>query len=139
VRIWDEAILPAEPLTFTVKQFEEATVLLRELGQHSASALLADWVSKKLPLFYGSVIEMPLLILDLGWENLDKSKKDANLSNLIWMSGQGVRLHDDNFSGATIISYRDSLPKEFAPLLVLDASGSLRLSYGRKVAAILLS
>jgi hypothetical protein len=49
--------------------------------------------------------------------------------NLLWMSGQEVRLHRDSHAGATTISYRETLPKEFAPLLVLDASGSLRLTY----------
>ena len=130
VRIWDEAILPAEPLTFTVKQFEEAAALLLKLGQNSASALLEDWVARKIPLFpSGTVIEMPLLTLELGWGNLNGVEKDADLSNLVWMSGQDVRLHKDDFFGVTTISYRESLPREFAPLLVLDASGSLRLTY----------
>jgi hypothetical protein len=49
--------------------------------------------------------------------------------NVLWMSGHDVRLYKDDFSGVTTITYRESLPREFAPLLVLDASGSLRLTY----------
>ena len=51
------------------------------------------------------------------------------MRNVLWMSGHDVRLHVDGCSGATTITYRESLPSEFAPLLVLDASGSLRQTY----------
>jgi len=131
VRIWDEAILPAEPLTFTVKQFEEAAASLTKIGQHGASARLRDWALKELPLFAsGSITEMPLLILELDWEALKKLEHEGDLlRNVLWMSGHDVRLYKDDFSGATTITYRESLPREFAPLLVLDASGSLRLTY----------
>ncbi len=131
VRIWDEAILPAEPLTFTVKQFEEVAVSLTKIGQHGASARLHDWALKQLPLFAsGSITEMPSLIPELNWEALKKLEQENDLlRNVVWMSGQDVRLHKDDFSGATTISYRENLPREFAPLLVLDASGSLRLTY----------
>ena len=131
VRIWDEAILPADPLTFTAKQFEEVALSLDKIGQEAAATRLRQWTAKELPLLSsGSLIEMPALVLELQWEALGKLEHEDDLvRNVLWMSGHDVRLHQDDWSGATTITYRESLPREFAPLLVLDASGSLRLTY----------
>jgi hypothetical protein len=46
VRIWDEAILPADPLTFTAKQFEEAALSLDKIGQQGASTNCENGLQK---------------------------------------------------------------------------------------------
>ena len=131
VRIWDEAILPADPLTFTAKQFEDVASLLKKVGQPAASAMMHRWVSEDLPrLPSGFVIEVPKFVLELKWGALKELEQEGDLvRDVLWLSGQEVRLYKDDFSGATAITYRECLPREFAPLLVLDASGSLRLTY----------
>ena len=131
VRIWDEAILPIQPLALTAKHFEEAAVTMDKIGQQAASTRLREWTAKELPLYLsGALIEMPLLVLELQWDALGKLEHEDDLvRNVLWMSGHDVRLYKDDWSGATTITYRESLPSEFAPLLVLDASGSLRLTY----------
>jgi hypothetical protein len=131
VRIWDEAILPAEPLTFTAKQIEEVASRLTEIKQHRASALLRTWLEKLLPVApSGCIVEIPTFILEMELGVLDKLKNESDLfRNMLWMAGQQVGVHQDDYSGPTTISYRETLPREFAPILVLDASGSLRLTY----------
>ena len=78
VRIWDEAILPADPLTFTSKQFEEVALSLDKIGQYVAGTRLREWTAKELPLFSsGSLIEMPPLVLELNgksWANWSRRR-----------------------------------------------------------------
>jgi hypothetical protein len=131
VRIWDEAILPAEPLTLKAREIEEVASRLTQIKQHQAGAVLRMWLQKELPFDSSdSVVEVPTFILEMEVGVLDKLKDESDaFHNLLWMSGQEVRLHRGSHAGETTISYREVLPKEFAPLLVFNASGSLRLTY----------
>jgi hypothetical protein len=108
VRIWDEAILPAEPLTFTAKQIEEVAYRLAEIGQKQAGAMLRTWLEKLLPFApSGCIVEIPPFILEMELGVLDKIKDESDsFRTMLWMQGQQVRVHQDAFSGATTISYR---------------------------------
>src|SRR5262249_1236217 len=48
----------------------------------------------------------------------------------MWLlAGHKVRVHLDVHAGATAITYRENLPLELAPLLILDAGGELAMTY----------
>ena len=48
----------------------------------------------------------------------------------MWLlAGNKVRVHRDVHAGTTAITYRENLPGEFAPLLILDAGGELAMTY----------
>jgi hypothetical protein len=51
------------------------------------------------------------------------------LDALLWMSGREVRIAKQNGRVVTALDTRDTLPDDFAPVLVLDASGRVRGTY----------
>ena len=48
---------------------------------------------------------------------------------LITLNGRVARIRRDNRNGPTMLTYRDTLPDDLAPLLVLDASARVRQTY----------
>jgi hypothetical protein len=68
------------------------------------------------------------LILDL---RVSRQREDvaALASELLELSGQTGRLRKDGKVGVTLLSYRNTLPDDLFPLLVLDASGRVRQTY----------
>jgi hypothetical protein len=63
------------------------------------------------------------------WARIAKDDDDGSATKLWSMGGRSVRLYRDEYHGSTTISYYEVLPREFPPLLVLDASGELRETY----------
>ena len=138
VRIWDEAIIPAKPLTISVQDALTFSGTLFKHGHNKAANLLRDWIDevKAKP----GVTEVPWFIGEAYWSGDFLPKEAIEGATEIWdedgpgadllaLQGLKVRVHQDPYSGATVISYRDFLPPDFAPLLILDASGHLRLVY----------
>jgi hypothetical protein len=52
---------------------------------------------------------------------------------LFFLGGKAARVWRDNASGAAALHYRDTLPDDLKPLLVLDASGRVRQTYADQV------
>ena len=50
-------------------------------------------------------------------------------TSLFFLAGKAARVWRDNASGAAALHYRDTLPSDLHPLLVLDASGRVRQTY----------
>jgi hypothetical protein len=131
VRIWDEAILPADPVVVTKADLKALQKQLVSWGYDAAAKCLADWqatLSTKT-----GVTEVPMF----GWRiPIDE---DAELIEERFPAGSaGRRLYEmmgnemhvrEDYDGNTVLHYTELLPKHFAPLLVLDASGDLRLMY----------
>lgn len=65
-----------------------------------------------------------------SWAGKDES--DAETLATIWkLAGKPIRLSTDNFDGITAVHYEEAFPDDFAPLLILDASGLLRETYSQ--------
>lgn len=135
VRVWDEAMLPGEELTLSVDQIGKLPELVRKIDDKLAERLLALIVAFQ-SSEEGSIQEIP----DLDSEH-DKtlrflaSKKDVIGRDdrkvayvLRQLSGKPVRVSRDA-GGKTVLSYRESLPDDFAPVLILDASARVRKTY----------
>ena len=45
------------------------------------------------------------------------------------LSGKTVKIRRDGKYGNTVIDYKDTLPKDLAPLIIADASGRVRETY----------
>jgi hypothetical protein len=147
VRIWDEAILPAEPVVLTVKEIKEYVRRLKGWDQVKAATVLSEWLKGLADIPSDNTTEVPLFWWQMTFppepseddddddENDDRSKRDEDLYDsdlariMLSIAGQTVGVHQDIHSGTTAISYRESLPRLFAPLLILDASGELRMTY----------
>ena len=126
IRIWDEAILPAKPLT--LERYELVALLgsFRRAGHHVAA--------EELDIFYqglkGQQDNALVTVPDLArlgvddeeareWEGVNKDNMEA----LLAMAGQTVRVRNQFPSGKTIVHYEEFLPDELTPMLILDASG----------------
>jgi hypothetical protein len=80
VRIWDEAILPAEPLTLTADEIKDLVEYLAQRDQQKVSELLKTWLEKELQdAPSGRPVKMPSFILHLDWNHLDKLENDNDL------------------------------------------------------------
>ena len=137
VRVWDEAVMPAKPLVLTptqVLEFASRLDLLREPRAADELRALAAELQDSAEA-NGKTYEFPSLPW-LWWikepEALQLSELDSPGNILFRMAGRLVRLfRDPSSSGGdgTTISYRELLPKDLAPMLILDASGDLRVTY----------
>ena len=135
-RIWDEAILPGRPLTVSRDMIAFLFTPLRGRAPVLADALedlFTDLRSAK----NGSLRYLP----DLG----DKHGVDLNGAlrlvhggpqeqvqavEALWtLFGRCVTVRQDGHYGNTLLDYKDTLPEDITPLLVLDASVRVRTVY----------
>ncbi|WP_139032158.1 hypothetical protein [Mesorhizobium amorphae] len=132
VKVWDEAILPSTALTLDK---DSLLGILRDLRPKKPElAASIEEFAISLGKHDGDRITMP----DIDRENLshddfrgyftgrDKDTAEALHS----LSGRVVRVRKDNLNGAVGLDYEDILPPDMTPLLILDASGGLRKTYG---------
>lgn len=133
VRIWDEAIMPAIPLTVSVSDGLKFSGTLFSRGHKEAADTLRSWLQSEVHGNSG-VVTVPLLFPEMSAassfeDDQEIWSEDTPGSQLLALGGLDVRVHSDAYLGESVISYRDILPDDIAPLLILDASGSLRLVY----------
>jgi hypothetical protein len=142
VRIWDEAILPADPIVLTTNEVGEFVRRLRGWQEVSAAVVLDDWLTTLSNATSSTVTQMPLFTMQMPLppDDVDDdleppSTRDRELyldelAQKMWLlAGRKVRVHHDVHTGRTAITYRESLPIQFAPLLILDAGGELAMTY----------
>ncbi|WFE89794.1 hypothetical protein K1718_00075 [Roseibium porphyridii] len=136
VVIWDETMLPATPIT--VNQLEISS-LLQPIS--SMSPLLLDLLEQTYDKLRScqdkGTITIPNLPQESGldWSDINRLSEglpEANRRTLrsLWqMSGQTVSVRRDGINRNTVLHFQMSLPEDFAPVLVLDASGRVRATY----------
>ena len=140
VKVWDEAIAPIHPITLTVKQITGFAATVLKTGNISAARKLLTWAQNLGTS--GKVAMVPCWMPDesdmAAWdwstipENLKVAAPDEwNAAGwaLAKLQGQLVSVHHDDLHGAVAISYFETLPADFAPVLILDAFGEDRAFY----------
>ena len=143
VRVWDEAYLPGESLTINRSLLIRLTSYW--LTSYPALGHLTDTLSADLRgREDGDTVLIPDLEATIGatkerlLESLPTHSSDANVlsqaATTLWLlSGKKVAIRKDrgvkNGQTQTVLSYRDHLPDDLAPLLILDASGRVRKTY----------
>lgn len=146
VRIWDEAFLPGRPITLAA---DDLAFVLRRLSMLSAE-LRADILGifndvENLPS--GAIYQVPdfadrhpsVSLNDAlatteggtGAEDARKFRADeqAVLSSLWYLSGKTVTIRRDGRFGNAVLDFRETLPPDLAPMVILDASGRVRATY----------
>ena len=149
VRVWDEAWLPGAPITldradlgglFTVAQrlsgrlwtaLEDFFFELRSLPD-GALVDVPDWTA------VSGIRELDLLsMLEFG-RSATADQQRLTASALFFIAGRRIRVRRETYAadgdGRVIISYRDTLPEDVAPMVVLDASIRVRQTYADAVA-----
>lgn len=130
VRIWDEALLPAEPVVATLEEVRIFRDLLATRGCVSAAKDIDDWMKELSGEV--AVTEVPTfaLGLPLALDEDDPLFAEGSLgAKLFSMQGRSLRVRKDHKSKPVALHYMELLPENFAPILVLDASGDLRVLY----------
>ena len=135
VRVWDEAMVPIHPVTLTVGQIKHFAV---ELGLRfpRLEAVLMDWARE-----LGKSKSESTSFVPTWWDPLKQAYGDVDelpdeineLASVGWalrrIQGNAVNVHVDGNSGAVAVTYREALPKNFAPVLILAAFGHDRKFY----------
>jgi hypothetical protein len=142
VRIWDETYLPGCPLSLgrydltemlkpMCGAFPKLTQELEQLFVHLGT--VKDGTVMQLPDYAAEVDLNDLLRIFDGYEsNGEKAVKDAKrqiITSLWQVSGKTVSIRRDGQYGNAVIDYRDTLPVDLAPMVILDASGRVRSTY----------
>jgi hypothetical protein len=135
VRIWDEAILPGRTLTFSRDDIASLLKPMRRLNAQLGNSLDALCMAL-LTAENNTQHVMPDLEHDCGVDLYtalqavkDRPEDRAAVEGLWFLFGKVVTVRRDGKYGNTILDYRETLPPDIAPLLVLDASARVRATY----------
>lgn len=135
VKIWDEAMLPAEELTLNVDALARLPSLLRKFSSPLADHLHALCEEVR-SLDKPTTCKIPDLIAEyeLAYEDAKtvfskEPPRDREAGYTLWkLSGTTVRVSHD-VRGNTLLDHRKQLPDDFFPIIILDASGRVRTTY----------
>lgn len=137
VRVWDEEMLPGDMITLDTDQLKALPILFRS-SFPSFSDFVGQLADDLFSQVKGDEFEMPDVQLEMGVDlsaalgMLPSDQEERHrpaVEALYAMAGKAVRLSAGNGRVVTALDIRDALPKDFAPVLVLDASGRVRYTY----------
>ena len=139
-RVWDESALPgsvviiaADDLLGLASRLRGfSPVLLATLGAFGLGLLnLEDAAAVDVPDFTACGIALSDLTAYLAADNgtADRSRDRETATSLLMMAGRRVRVRRDGLSGAALLTFKEELPADLLPMLVLDASGRVRETY----------
>lgn len=138
LRIWDESYLPSEPVSISITDMMGLSGMLTYLANDLAnelaelgSALTNDKVGQAfcIPKGLADLARKAKAALVASGTPLHKRQAYA-LESLIRAGGQELRLKDyGGSSSLTLIGHGRSIPADFAPAVILDASIRVRGTY----------
>lgn len=135
VRIWDETWLPGIPVTIGCDDISSMLKQLRPIYPELTRKLdiiisdlreLKSGSKYSIPDFernYGVDLNSVLGVFDQALDG------QLPVTSLWYMSGKTVTIKTDDRYGNVMLTYRQTLPNDIAPMLVLDASGRVRETY----------
>jgi hypothetical protein len=136
LRVWDEAWSPSLPITINAWRATRVLSCFAEEYPALASQLNA-FLQRVLVGNDGDNLQVPDYVeqydfdrhsfLEVGPEGNDE---DAELLEFLYaVSGKSVAIRKDGKRGSTMLTFKDVMPTNIAPLVVLDASGRVRVFY----------
>jgi hypothetical protein len=136
VRIWDEAILPGQPLTLQRDDLANLLQPIRRVYPDLAANIedLFNEIKDMSDRERVSILDLESIHgVDLNgvlklFSDAPQSHQKA-VSTLWLLAGRSVTVRREHASGNTMLDYVDTLPHDLAPMVVLDASGRVRQTY----------
>jgi len=142
VRVVDESILPADAISLTSTEALAVPLLLQAVSPQLSLRMLDIFAGIQAHAFGPDetrrTIDLPDYVAESGID-LNQALRsarwkggDAGVRNLtaLWMlSGRTITSRKNHRGGATVLDYKDAMPADFAPALILDASGGVRGTY----------
>ncbi|SFV33991.1 hypothetical protein [Hyphomicrobium facile] len=143
VRVWDEAWVPAEPITISCRQVHEILNPLSQMSEEVYKTLSAFITEAEKREDRECMMFPDLVARGVTYETIDAyldrtqashstgevERKRALLYACIMASGKHVSVCNEYGYGNTVLTFTDSSPYAMTPLLVLDASGRVRKLY----------
>ena len=138
VKIWDEALMPWEELTLGVDAITRSASLIRGKNTDLADALvgLAGEIVKLSNGDQYEVLDIETVFEEtyddvhrylFGGERKLGEEHDRRTAYVLWrLAGKQVRVRHDP-AGNKILDWRDQFPEDFAPIVIFDASGRVRI------------
>ncbi|MBP2304603.1 hypothetical protein GBZ48_17800 [Azospirillum melinis] len=137
VRVWDESFLPARAVVLNTNTIASLLETLSTINPDLRARIMAtvneveglpDNSTYSVPDFAAEFsIGLPKVIRAMGRRAPTRLKDAA--ADLWHLSGRTVSVRCGNRDGWALVDYRDSLPSDMAPMLILDASGRVRATY----------
>lgn len=136
VRIWDEAFLPGRPVTvnrYDINRTPSRLIHLSRALADDVDAIQAEVRTLKQGDHYtvpDLVERHPSVTLNDLIAVCEGDAKDTATVDALWyLSGKTVTAFTDAGYGSTVLDYRETLPADLAPMVILDASGRVRSTY----------
>jgi hypothetical protein len=131
LRIWDESLLPAQPMTLRLDGINALMEPLRPIAPDLAERI--DSLSTAVgDSAVGDLITVPQELALCQTERLRAALSPVqweNLGRLACLAGHQALLQNCNRYGPQLVAASRRLPGDFAPAIVLDASGRVRHTY----------
>lgn len=140
-RVWDESILPGSVIVIGADSLMGMASRLRGLSPLLTNALYA-FGAKLLDTEDGAAIDVPDFATSCGVSLYDVTahlaadngttarERDREVAlALIVVNGRRVRVRKDGMNGSAMLTFKEELPSDLMPMLVLDASGRVRETY----------
>jgi len=136
VRIWDEALSPAAEVIVRAYDIPDLLSTMSGLSPDFASALekLRDDVQAsddRTVFLVPNLAAVHGLTLRRFLRNGKRLTQDERklADNLWFLFGRYTSVRDDGKRGKALVSFRQSLPDDLAPIVILDASGRVKTAY----------
>ncbi len=139
VRVWDEAFAFGAPVVLSWKDIASLTKLAGTHSEAFANALfdfsaavrrLNDGAEVLVPDFEADHgVNLRELMADCAAGGASRNPLGNTLGDLLALNGRVARAFVENDRGATALSYRETIPDDLKPLLVLDASVRVKQTY----------
>jgi hypothetical protein len=131
VKIWDESFTIGKEAVLNLYDFGRLLTPLNAVSSELSDAVLHvvnDIIKRKNGDVY-QMPELPVLPKELGLNTIWETPKEREIANLLWrFSGQLVSIRADAKS-VIVVDCVPSIPDDFAPCLILDASARLKATY----------
>lgn len=130
VRVWDETLEPGGVVTLSTDDLSGLLGPVRRVSTSGAELVEDLWVAMS-QAKRGSMLQFPdLTTTPLSAVSLPSTlDQSSRLDRLLSMSGRRVKLMAGIGKERIALDIRDALPRDLAPMLVLDASGRVRRTY----------
>lgn len=131
VRVWDEAILPGQALMVSLDDLHTLPAELRRLHRPFTEAL--DGLMKQIDLAEDrqriAIPDLPHIheVSEAEAQKATTGRATKTVERVWPLFGRTVTVRRDY--GVSILDYRDSLPSDLQPVVVLDASARVRTTY----------
>lgn len=126
LRVWDEAFIPGQPYSVRKDTVMGAIEKVRPRAQLEAQRLTA-FAEGMQPDMANQTVDIPLGVSEAC--KIANGIQESSLGSLGLLEQQKALLVNDGGHGLTLVGAHSSLPADFAPAVIMDASGYVKHTY----------